>query len=63
VSLVYILPLAVAISLDRHDRGDDWAEWTDGHFARIAADHVGDWLSACNPKRPKLHPYVSSLQP
>jgi len=46
VSLVYILPLAVAISLDRHDRGDDWAEWTDGHFARIAADHVGDWPSA-----------------
>ena len=46
VSLVYILPLGVAISLDRHRSGADWDEWTDGHFARIAADHVGDWLSA-----------------
>ena len=41
VSLVYILPLGVAISLDRHRSGEDWDEWTDGHFARIAADHVG----------------------
>ena len=48
MSLVYILPLAVAISLDRHDRGEDWADWTDGHFARIAADHVSDGHSACN---------------
>ena len=46
MSLVYILPLGVAISLDRHRSGEDWDEWTDGHFARIAADHVGDWLSA-----------------
>jgi hypothetical protein len=45
VSLVYILPLAVAISLDSHPRGEGWDEWTDGHFARIAADHVGPTTS------------------
>jgi len=46
VTLVYILPLAVAIGIDSDARDDEWEEWTDGHFARIATDHVGDWLSA-----------------
>ena len=43
VTLVYILPLSVAISLDEANL----AKWTDGHFTRVAEDHVGEWLSAC----------------
>ena len=42
VTIVYLLPLAVAISLD-HENLD---EWTDGHFAQVAQSHVGEWLSA-----------------
>lgn len=43
VALVYLLPLAVSISLDKESR---LSEWTDGHFTQVAQDHVGDWLSA-----------------
>ena len=42
ITVVYIVPLAVAISLDQ----GHLADWTDGHFTEVAADHVGDWLSA-----------------
>ena len=42
VTLVYLLPLAVSISLDH----EHLEEWTDGHFATVAQVHVGDWLSA-----------------
>ena len=42
VSVVYLIPLAVAISLDK----DNLEEWTDGHFTAVAAEHVGEWLSA-----------------
>ena len=49
VSLVYILPLGVALSLDKDNSEDQWSEWTDGHFARIAADHV---LRHPRPARP-----------
>ena len=42
VSVVYILPLSVAISLDHVNLG----KWTDGHFTKVAQEHVGDWLSA-----------------
>ena len=42
VTLVYILPLSVAISLD----SSHLHKWTDGHFAIVAQEHVGDWLSA-----------------
>ena len=42
VSLVYILPLCVAISLDH----SNLSKWTDGHFTIVAQQHVGDWLSA-----------------
>ena len=42
VSLVYILPLSVAISLDHQNL----QKWSDGHFTVVAQQHVGDWLSA-----------------
>ena len=42
VTVVYVLPLAVSISLDV----DHLDQWTDGHFTTVAQDHVGDWLSA-----------------
>lgn len=42
VTGVYLLPLAVSISLD-HEHLEDW---TDGHFTTVAQMHVGDWLSA-----------------
>ena len=42
VTLVYVLPLCVAISLDH----TNLARWTDGHFTKVAQEHVGDWLSA-----------------
>ena len=42
VTIVYVLPLVVAISLDHHNL----AKWTDGHFTVVAQEHVGDWLSA-----------------
>ena len=42
VSLVYILPLSVAISFDHANL----AKWSDGHFTVVAQQHVGDWLSA-----------------
>ena len=42
VTIVYLLPLAVSISMD-HENLD---QWTDGHFTIVAQLHVGDWLSA-----------------
>jgi len=42
VTLVYLLPLRVAITLDAEHVRD----WSDGHFVRVASDHVGDWLAA-----------------
>jgi amino acid transporter len=42
VTLVYLLPLAVAVSLDaKHVRS-----WTDGRFVAVASESVGDWLAA-----------------
>ncbi|KAL1528157.1 hypothetical protein AB1Y20_009518 [Prymnesium parvum] len=42
VTLVYLLPLLVALSMD----ADNLDRWTDGHFTVVAAEHVGEWLSA-----------------
>ena len=42
VTLVYVLPLCVAISMDR----TNLARWSDGHFTMVAQENVGDWLSA-----------------
>lgn len=42
VTLVYLLPLLVAVSLDEANLD----QWTDGHFTIVAAEHVGEWLSA-----------------
>ena len=36
VTLVYVLPLSVAISLD----SSQLSKWTDGHFTRVAQEHV-----------------------
>lgn len=42
ITLVYSVPLAVAISLDK----EGTSHWTDGSFTIVASEHVGDWLSA-----------------
>ena len=42
VTTVYLLPLLVAISMDEAHLD----HWTDGHFTVVAAEHVGEWLSA-----------------
>ena len=42
ITLVYLLPVAVGVSLDEED---DLPNWTDGTFAVVAADHVGPWLA------------------
>jgi len=42
VTVVYLLPLMVAVSLD----DSNLERWTDGHFTVVAAEHVGEWLSA-----------------
>jgi len=42
VTVTYLVPLAVATSLDaEHVRA-----WSDGSFVRVAAEHVGGWLAA-----------------
>ena len=42
ITLVYVLPVAVGVSLD--DRAS-LPSWTDGTFARVAAEQVGPWLA------------------
>ncbi len=42
ISLVYLLPVAVGVSLDERA---SLAGWTDGTFARVASEHVGSWLA------------------
>ena len=42
VTLVYLLPLALAISLDV----DNVRSWSDGDFVMVASQHIGDWLAA-----------------
>jgi amino acid transporter len=46
VTLVYLLPLLVAISIDETGPDTNFDRWTDGHFAEVAAERVGEWLSA-----------------
>lgn len=42
VTLTYLLPLLLAISLDsEHVRS-----WSDGDFVIVASQHIGDWLAA-----------------
>jgi amino acid transporter len=38
-SMIYILPLAVAICLN-----DDYINWSDGYFTIIAHEGIGEWL-------------------
>lgn len=42
VSLVYIVPVAVGVSLDDPAH---LPKWSDGTFAVVAEDHVGPWLA------------------
>jgi len=42
VTLVYLLPLAVAVALDSKQT----RKWSDGHFVLVASEHIGDWLAA-----------------
>ena len=42
VTIVYMLPLAVAVSLDAAQT----RTWSDGHFVRVASEYIGDWLAA-----------------
>lgn len=43
ISLVYVLPVGVGVSLDERAL---LATWTDGTLARVAGEQVGDWLAA-----------------
>ena len=43
VTLVYVLPVGVGVSLDV---GHDFTTWTDGSFTLVAEQHVGHWLAA-----------------
>ena len=42
ITLVYVLPVAVGVSLDNRA---SLPSWTDGTFARVAAEQVGPWLA------------------
>lgn len=42
ISLVYVLPVGVGVSLDSRAM---LATWTDGSLARVAHDYVGEWLA------------------
>jgi amino acid transporter len=39
VTLAYLLPLAVGVSVDKN-----WHEWQEGHFPKVAAQIGGEWL-------------------
>ena len=43
ISLVYVLPVGVGVSLDDREMLPTWA---DGTLARVASDHVGGWLAS-----------------
>lgn len=42
ISLVYVLPVGVGVSLDERSQ---LASWTDGTLARVAQEQVGGWLA------------------
>ncbi|EOD34091.1 hypothetical protein EMIHUDRAFT_55003, partial [Emiliania huxleyi CCMP1516] len=42
ISLVYLLPVSVGVSLDA---AANLPTWTDGTLARVASDYVGEWLA------------------